>query len=114
MKPTQSVSPLGPNNTVFINATKIRVTPEKRKELYQTIMPLLDPIRQEKGCLNCNFYLDAGNQYESLLVAEWESKDDLDNHLQSNHFAILVGAICVLANPGSPESKVLCTIELKQ
>lgn len=34
--------------TVFINVTRISLKPEKRNEFYQTILPLLDPIRRKK------------------------------------------------------------------
>ena len=96
---------------VFINATRISVTPEKKKELYQTILPLLDSIRREKGCLKCNFYFDVGNNCESLLLGEWESETDLNKHLQSPHFALLSAAISVLANPEISESRVLTDIK---
>ena len=93
--------------TVFINVTRIRVKPEKRKELYQTILPLLDPIRREKGCLTCNFYSDVGDSCESLLVDEWESETDLNVHLKSAHFALLSAAFSVLAKQEPMESRVL-------
>jgi quinol monooxygenase YgiN len=95
---------------VFINATRISVKPEKKKELYQTILPLLDPIRQEKGCLTCNFFLDAGDSCESLLLAEWESESDLKEHLHSAHFGLLSAAISVLAEPKTREYRVLTDV----
>ena len=73
-------------------------------------MPLLDPIRQEKGCLTCDFYLDAGNSSESLLIGEWESESDLNMHLRSPQFALLSAAICVLAKPETIESRVLTDV----
>ena len=91
---------------MFINATRISVTPEKKKELYQTILPLLDPIRREKGCLTCNFYWDVRDSCESLLLGEWESETDLNEHLQSPHFALLSAAISVLAKTETMESRV--------
>jgi hypothetical protein len=33
---------------VIVNTTRINVCPENRKELFQTIWPLLDPIRKER------------------------------------------------------------------
>ena len=95
---------------MFINATRISVKPEKKKELYQTILPMLDQIRREKGCLTCNFYLDAGNNCESLLLAEWESESDLKEHLHSAHFGLLSAAISVLAKPETRESRVLTDV----
>ncbi len=98
--------------TVFINVTRISVKPEKKKELYQTILPLLDPIRREKGCLTCNFYSDVGDSCESLLVGQWESETDLNEHLKSAHFGLLSAAISVLATQETMESRVLTDNEL--
>lgn len=95
---------------MIINTTKITVRPENRKELYQTILPLLEPIRAEKGCLSYRFYVDTTDENSTLLVGEWESRNDLDNHLRSNDFAILVGAISVLGGPERIESQLLATI----
>ena len=97
--------------TMFINVTRISVKPEKRKELYQTILPLLDPIRSEKGCLTCNFYSDVGDSCESLLFGEWESESDLNQHLNSAHFALLSAAVSVLAKQEKMESRVLTDSE---
>ena len=98
--------------TVFINVTRISVKPDKRKELYQTILPLLDPIRREKGCLTCNFYSDVRDSCESLLLGEWESETDLNEHLKSAHFALLTAAVSVLAKQETMESRVLTDSEL--
>lgn len=92
---------------MLINVTRISVKPEKRKELYQTILPLLDPIRRGNGCLTYNFYSDVGDNCESLLLGEWESETDLKEHLKSAQFALLSAAICVLARQETMESRVL-------
>lgn len=97
---------------MFINVTRISVKPDKRKEFYQTILPLLDPIRREKGCLTCNFYSDVGDRCESLLLGEWESEADLNEHLKSAQFALLSAAISVLAKQEAMESRVLTDCEL--
>jgi quinol monooxygenase YgiN len=98
--------------TVFINVTRISVKPERRKEFHQTIFPLLDSIRREKGCLTCNFYSDVRNDCESLLLGEWESETALNEHLKSPHFALLSAALSVLAKQETMESRVLTDSEL--
>jgi quinol monooxygenase YgiN len=80
-----------------MNTTKIRVPPEKRTELFQTIGRLLDPIKNAKGCRTIDFYLDVTDENSTLLVSEWETEKDLNNYLNSNDFAVLRGAITVLS-----------------
>jgi quinol monooxygenase YgiN len=79
-------------------------------ELFQTIRPLLGPIRSEKGCLAYFCYVDFTDENSAVLIGEWETQQDLDNHLRSRDFAILFGAINLLSNPASIDFKLLSCI----
>lgn len=92
---------------VIVNTMRITVRPENRHELFQTIRPLLEPIRHEKGCLTFHFYVDAIDENSSVLIGEWETSEDWHNHLHSRDFAVLLGAITVLSSPSSIEFKLL-------
>jgi len=95
---------------VIVNTTRITVRPENRNELFQTIRPLLDPIRSEKGCLTYRFYVDAADENSSVLIGEWETKEDWSTHLRSRDFAVLLGAITVLSSPSSIDFKLLSSV----
>lgn len=95
---------------MIVNTTRITVRPENRGELFQTIWPLLDPIRSEKGCLAYRFYVDALDENSTVLIGEWNSQEDWSNHLRSRDFAVLVGAIKVLTSPSSIDFKLLSVI----
>ena len=92
---------------MIVNTTRINVRPENRKELFQTILPLLDPIRNEKGCVTYRCYVDVTDENSALLMSEWEAEVDLQNHLRSSDFAILRGALNVLAGPADIDFKLL-------
>ena len=92
---------------VIVNTTRINVVPENRRELFQTILPLLDPIRNEKGCLAYGCYVDLVDENSAVLIGEWEAQADWDNHLRSSDFAILLGALNALATPANVDFKVL-------
>ena len=92
---------------MIVSATQIRVAPENRKELFQTILPLLDPIRTEKGCLNYRCYVELANENSAILISEWEAKADWENYLSSTDFAILLGALNALATPAEIDFKLL-------
>jgi quinol monooxygenase YgiN len=94
-------------DNVIVNTTRIVVGPEHRKELFQTFQTLLGPIRREKGCLAYRFYLEAGNENSTVLIGEWETQEDWDNHLRSDDFAVLLGAIKVLSNTSNIDFKIL-------
>lgn len=95
---------------MIVNTTRITVRPENRHELFQTIWPLLDPIRSEKGCLAYRFYVDALDENSSVLIGEWQTQEDWSNHLRSSDFAVLLGAITILSSPASIDFKLLTSV----
>lgn len=84
---------------MILSTMKINVYPEKRKELLQTITALLIRTRSEKGCLSVRFYKDVEESDAFIMVGEWESQDDLDNHFRSDTFGVLLGALKLLSEP---------------
>lgn len=81
----------------MIDATiKIAVPPEKRKEVLQTFKAILGPIRREQGCISCNCYVDVEAENNIFFKEEWKTSEDLDTHLRSVHFGVLVGAMKLL------------------
>ena len=81
----------------MIDATiKLTVPPEKRKEVLQTLKAMLVLIRREQGCLSCNCYVDIEAENNIFFKAEWETREDLNSHLRSVHFGVLIGATKLL------------------
>lgn len=81
----------------MIDATiKITVPPEKRKEVLQTFKAILGSIRREKGCISCNCYVDIEAEDIIFFKEEWKTSEELDTHLRSGHFAVLIGAMKLL------------------
>ena len=81
---------------MILNTARMTVRPDKRAEFYQTIGNLLEPIKSAAGCRGFRFYVDTTDENSSLLIGEWDSEADLENHLRSNDFAVLRGAITLL------------------
>jgi quinol monooxygenase YgiN len=81
----------------------MNVVPKKRKELHQTIRALVDSIRKEEGCQICRLYQDTENKNTFSLIEEWENKENLDKHLRSECFSVLLGAMNLLSK--QPEIK---------
>jgi quinol monooxygenase YgiN len=100
------------NVVVIVNTTRIKVSPEHWVEFLQTVCPLLQPIRKEKGCMAYSVFVDAVDENSSLLVGEWQTHDDWSNHLKSDDFAILMGAITVLGSPNCIEFRLLSSVPI--
>jgi quinol monooxygenase YgiN len=75
------------------------VRPEKRKELSQTLLSIVEQVRKESGCLHAGFYQDIDSETEFLVVEEWTTQKDSDDHLQSDIFTVLMGAGCLMRRP---------------
>jgi len=78
---------------------RMQVLPEKRKELSQTIVSLIGSLRTEKGCLRCDFCQCMENENELRIFEEWDTRENLDSYLKSEHFRVLRGAMTLLREP---------------
>ena len=84
---------------MFLAFIKMRVIPEKHKELLQTFQSIVAQMRKENGCVDSNFYQNAENENDFFLVEAWESRETLDDHLRSVRFTVLMGARSLLSRP---------------
>ena len=92
---------------MIVSTTQINVAPENRRELFQTILPLLDPIRGERGCVAYRCYVELTDENSAMLISEWEAQTDWENYLGSSDCAILLGALNALATSASIDFKLL-------
>lgn len=75
---------------------KMKVPAEKKKEVLQTVKAILDPIRRERGCIRCNCYVDVEDESVLFIEEEWKTREDLDSHLRSDRFGVLIGTMSLL------------------
>ena len=89
----------------MIEATiKMKVVPEKRAELLQTLRSMTEEIRKEKGCMSCYFYQEVENENIFSVIESWKTQEELDSHLKSDMFSALIGTKSLLAE--SPEINI--------
>ena len=70
--------------------------PEKRKEVLQTLLSMIASIRQEKGCRSYQGFQDIEDESVFSLIGEWETLEDLENHIRSERFGVLLGSNILL------------------
>ena len=78
---------------------RMKVFAEKRKELSQTIVSLIDSLRKEEGCRRCDFSQSMEDENALSIFEEWDTREDLDSHLKSERFRVLRGAMNLLREP---------------
>lgn len=69
---------------------------EKQKEVMQTLVSMIKPVSREKGCLSYEVYRDIEKQNIFSLLAEWDTRKNLDHHIKSDKFGVLLGTQSLL------------------
>lgn len=83
----------------LIVVLKIVISPASRKEILQTIRPLLAPTRVLKGCIRINLFQDIECPNVITLVEEWRSQVELDYHLCSDEFKTILAVMEMSSKP---------------
>ena len=77
----------------------MNVLPEKQKEVMQTLLSMIETAGQAKGCLSYEVFCQIEGKAVFNLIEEWETREDLDRHIQSERFSVLLGTKSLLAKP---------------
>ena len=72
---------------------------EKRTEVKQTLLSMVEPTENERGCLRSRVFRDIEDQNGFGLIAEWETREDLDHYIRSDKFSVLLGTKSLLCEP---------------
>ena len=83
---------------VIIRIT-MKTLKEKRTEMMQTLLSMIEPARKEKGCLYYDVFCDIDGKTVFNLIEEWKTREDLDCHIRSEIFSVLLGTKSLLAKP---------------
>ena len=73
--------------------------PEKQKEVMQTLLSMIESTGKERGCLSHHVLRDIEDENVYSLIDEWETREDLDRHIQSERFSVLLGTKSLLSKP---------------
>ena len=86
---------------VFVIIVRITMNAlmEKRTEVMQTLLSMIEPTENERGCLSCHVFRDIEDKNDFDLVLEWETREDLDHYIRSDRFSVLLGTKSLLLEP---------------
>ena len=71
---------------MIVVAVRVHVKAGKREEFIKLAQAMLEPSRDEKGCISYNFYADTQDTNGFIYFEEWESQDALKLHSRSSHY----------------------------
>jgi quinol monooxygenase YgiN len=72
---------------------------EKRTEVMQTLLSMIEPTENERGCLSFDVFRDIEDKNGFGLLAHWETRDDLEHYIRSDRFSVLLGTKSLLCEP---------------
>jgi quinol monooxygenase YgiN len=84
---------------MILSTVNLSSSAEKRTEVFQTLASMALMVRKAKGCLRCQFCQESEDDTAFTLIEEWRSRDELDEHLQSQVFGALLGLTPLLQQP---------------
>ncbi|HIJ57448.1 MAG TPA: antibiotic biosynthesis monooxygenase [Deltaproteobacteria bacterium] len=77
----------------------MNVLPEKQLEVTQTLLSMIESTGKEAGCLSYAVFCDIEDKNRFSLLEEWETREDLDHHIRSHRFGVLLGSKTLLCEP---------------
>ena len=78
----------------------VTAKPETRDELLALLTAQVAPTRDEPGCMNYDFHVDAADPCCFVFYENWRTQGDLDAHLAKPHLAPLFSQLeRLLAQP---------------
>ncbi|MEG3974790.1 putative quinol monooxygenase [Microcoleus sp. herbarium8] len=69
---------------------RLTAFPDKVAELKSLLLSIIEPTRQEKGCIKYELLQNQADPTDFTFVEEWESAALLEQHLASNHLQAAV------------------------
>jgi quinol monooxygenase YgiN len=86
---------------VFVIIVKITMNalPEKRTEIMQTLLSMIEPTENERGCLSCHIFRGIEGENGFGLFVEWKTRKDLYHYIRSDRFSVLLGTKSLLCEP---------------
>jgi len=64
--------------------------PGKQQVVVDILRSVIGPTRLKSGCMDCTVYTDQGEAQTILYIEQWQSREALDRHIQSElYFRVL-------------------------
>ena len=76
---------------------QFQIKPDRIDDFLSAVEPCINLTNEEKGCVTYNIHQDRANGNKFMMIEEWESRADLDAHLETDHVKALLGAMESLA-----------------
>ncbi|QZY56191.1 putative quinol monooxygenase [Crassaminicella profunda] len=70
--------------------SKIYVKEDQIDEFVEVFKGMVEPSRKEEGCIQYEMYQDEENPRIFIVLEQWKTKEDFDQHFKTEHFERIV------------------------
>jgi len=84
---------------MIIVTLRMKVPGERRKDFLDSARLMLGPTKVQSGCISCGFYQDLDDPDTALYVEEWESRENLEHHIKSDLYRIILSLMELCREP---------------
>lgn len=78
---------------MIVGTLRILPVPDRRAEVLEVFRAIQGPVLAQPGCAACHIYEEQGLVPAVVLVERWESQTALEEHLRSEAYRRILGAI---------------------
>jgi quinol monooxygenase YgiN len=78
---------------MVIGTLRIPLSPDRRAEVIQILQSIQGPVSAQPGCVDCHIYEEEDPEPAVVLVERWESEAALEEHIRSESYRRILGAI---------------------
>jgi quinol monooxygenase YgiN len=71
---------------------EMQAKPGKEEDLRRAVLALIEPTRQEEGCVQYDLHVHSSDPGRFVFYENWTSREHLDRHAASAHLRIFGAA----------------------
>ena len=84
---------------MVIGTLRILLSPDRRAEVIQILQSIQGPVLALPDCAGCHIYEEEDPEPAVVLVERWESEAALEEHIRSEAYRRILGAIELSGSP---------------
>ncbi len=89
---------------MHIVTLRLKVPRDQRNRFLDAARRVVGPTEVQPGCISCRFYQDVNDPDAVFLVEEWQTRKELDHHLNSQEYRIVLSLVDM--SERTPEFKI--------
>lgn len=96
---------------MIVGTLRIVPTADQRPDVLEIFRAVQGPMLAQPGCTACHVYEELGPETSVVLIETWEDQASFEEHLRSETYRLILGAIELSAYPPEIRFDTVSTTE---